>query len=242
MGISRGMAFLKGQQEAAERAREERATQDTNKIKVFNLWVASGDVARFWFLAPDVENDLMAPMLHSIPAPWGKTEKDVTDVLCARASREDPKEMCEYCMEGAVGPWHRLCVWTYCDTILHENQKKPEWTLGKRGTKKVFIETPDPRVRLLVTKTRLSQQIMNKYDEFESLFDRPYTLERTGTGTAIQDILTPGAPESPPQQVLEAYANVVPLEDALRSKFTVFRKKVAVAAGVSSAVEEPVDF
>ena len=211
-GISRGLDFLKRQQEAA--------AARANQENIWKFWIRSGESARFYFLGSDVDNDMLAPMVHSIERTKKDGQKFPVDVLCERESRDEPRENCQYCVSGAQGPWHRLISWVYVDQVIHPSQDKPEWALMKRGNAKVFVETPDPHVRLFIMKTRMAQQVMSKYDENLTLFDRYFKLEKSGTGTSTLEILScPDDATEIPAEVKEANANLKSLEEAIRSEF-----------------------
>lgn len=222
-GISKGLDFLR-RQKAASEARD-------NSTPIFKLWVSSGDTAKFYILADDVDADMMAPMVHSLERTIAngdrKGEKFKVDVLCERETRDEPLENCKYCSEGVEGPWHRLITWVWVDTIVHDKLKVNkktgsayEWEMMKRGNTKVYVETPDPRVRLFIMKTKVAQQIMKKYDEQGSLFDRSFKLEKTGTQQSTQEILScPEEAQQLPPEVIEAYKNLPSLEEAIRQEF-----------------------
>jgi len=221
-GISKGLDFLRQQQA--------RQSQRDNREVIYKLWISSGDTAKYWMLVQDVDADMMAPMVHSeektvMKDGPRKGTKFTVDILCERETRDEPIENCQYCAEGVKLLGHRLICWVYAESITHETQKKPEWELAKKGNTKLYLETPDPRVRLLIMKNRLAQQVLKKYEENGSLFDRPYKLEKTGTGTSTLEILScPDDAVPVPAEVTAAYNSLMPLEDAIRSEFGRFTK------------------
>lgn len=225
-GLNRGLSFLKEQQEAAA---ERQAAKDN---PIWKLWVSSGDTARYWHLVKDVDTDMKVPLVHSMEKTVmqgpRKGNKFQVDVLCQRDSFEDPEEDCEYCMEAVPGPWYRLITWVYVDQILHATNTKDKdgkWELKKRGTGKIYVETPEPNVRMLIMKTRLTNQVMARYEEYGTLYDRYYKLEKTGSGQQTVELLLPDSEIAVPAEVEEAYRNLMPLEDAIRQEFGRFTTK-----------------
>ncbi len=229
-GFTRGLDFLKDQQIAAEQRKAEQEER-AKRPQIYNLWVSAGSTAKYWYLVK-TKDDILAPLLHSKEISYTDkiTKEQKTyqaDILCQRFTMTDPISMCEHCMEGVDGPYQRPCAWTYVEQMVYT-------TAPKRGVEgmevaktpegqKCWVEIPEPRIRMQVMKSRFARQVQSRLALKGTLFDRPFTLSRVG-GSPPQDIWTPEDQENPPKEVLEAYDNVMPLEDAIYAKFGSFKK------------------
>lgn len=191
-GYGRGLAFLRGQQEAY-------GGRDNTYLK--NLFLKDGDKAKIWFVN-DAEQ-CVNPLIHMVPmttkkGTWNK------DVLCARRTYEEPQENCPLCVAGEKGPWFRAFFLVAVEFIIHPypNPSAGWKPVSMRGTTVYREDCKD--LRLLSAKDKMATQIQNLYlgvtdllgegevDASEpcSLLGRPFLLSVEGSGAARQDLIS----------------------------------------------------
>lgn len=176
--------------------------------------------------------EIVVPMIHTVPkkrkdgSPWRK------DVLCARTSYDDDT-YCELCAsddEEIKGPWPRLVTYVYVTTIAHPKRDPgKDWEQRVANGRTVYVETVNAP-RLLIAKNKLSQQIDEYYmgdPEDESmvnrpptLLDRPYRLSKIGEGTTAYEELRSLPAAEMPAEVREAIAQMKPLAETVEAEFS----------------------
>lgn len=239
-GFGRGFAFLQEQKEAF----------GSSGDYTPKLWLYEKETAKFWFLTDG--DDVVVPLLHSVPTPkkgggtWNK------DVLCERRTFEDPVEQCSFCVAGANGPWPRGVFWVYVDFILRNKQDEKRtleaMNYGGNTVYRQKVEAP----WLLVANPKLMAQVVAAYSGTTdilsedtkvdasaptTLLNRPFTLERLeGSGANTQNILKGGNPTQVPSHILAARQNVPDLSETVELNFADGKKKSTVRVSATSGV------
>jgi hypothetical protein len=225
-GINRGLAFLREQSERV-------ASRSGNIMN--SLWFKNDERAEFWFL--NDENGMYTALMHAVERPSRTGGKPwVADVLCKRDTYDDPREMCPLCVAGAKGPWYRVGTLVFVTRIIYLTKREGDdiKPVKLAGTNSFVYQKEINEVRILLMKDRIARQAADiaagisaegllsdaTTTEPVNLMDYPFTVNRTGFGPQVVEVLKALQKKPIPEAVLAARVGADDrLREVMQEKF-----------------------